>query len=422
VIVTDYEDAVDYVLSFADFERSGRFQERPDVAPMEALLKALGDPHLGRRTVHVAGSKGKGSTAAMAESVLREAGIRTGLYTSPHLHNYTERIRIGGEPVSREEFVSLAALVREAVERVAPGLDRRRFVTFDLLTAMGFLAFGERAVDVQVVEVGLGGRVDSTNVFGRKEVAVITPISLEHTAILGDTVEEIAAEKAGIITPGCTVVLARQAYEGAEAVVRRRAEEVGAKVVEAARWCAGGGEALIPDLPLRGRHQRENACTAAAAVRALDAGLPDEAVTEGLASVRWPGRVEVLREGPAVVVDGAHSRDSARALREALAEMYGDRAVTFIVGSSADKDIGGLAEELAPAAERVYAVRSGHPRAGDPEVIAGAFRSRGVRAEDVDSVGAAVERAMAAVGEGGVICLTGSLFVVAEGREHFGLS
>jgi dihydrofolate synthase/folylpolyglutamate synthase len=434
-----YEEAVAYLLSFADFERSGRFQERPDVAPVLALLRALGDPHLGRPTVHVAGSKGKGSVAAMAESILRKGGLRTGLFTSPHLHEYTERVRIDGEPIAEGEFARLTTQVQAAVEEVRVELGDRRLVTFDLLTALGFLAFREAAVDVQVVEVGLGGRVDSTNVFASKEVAVITPLSLEHTAILGDTVEQIAREKAAIITPGCRAVLAPQPYEAARRVVLETAERVGAAVVDVEReyrWRVlshnlGGQEIRIegPEgviearLPLLGAHQVENAVTALAAVAALaGAGLKPaptrEVIAGGLAAVQWPGRLEVLREKPLVIADGAHNRDSARRLREALREYFScDRAV-LVVGASADKDVEGLAEEMAPVAARVIAARAQHPRAMEPGRIAEAFRRLGVDSEIVDSVPQAIDRAMATTQAGGVICLLGSLFIAAEGREH----
>ena len=192
----NYRQALDYLLSFADFERSGRFQDRPDVRPLLSLLRRLGDPHLGRCTVHIAGSKGKGSVAAMVESILRAAKLRTGLFTSPHLHSYTERIRIDGEPLEEDDWARMTRVLREAMEAGSPAPDGRSLVTFDLLTALAFLAFRERGVDCQVLEVGLGGRVDSTNVFEAKEVCAVTAIGLEHTEVLGDTVEEIAAEKA----------------------------------------------------------------------------------------------------------------------------------------------------------------------------------------------------------------------------------
>ncbi len=435
----DYAQAVEYLLSFADFERSGRFQERPDVAPMLSLLHRLGDPHRGRVTVHVAGSKGKGSICAMAESMLRAAGLRTGLYTSPHLYSYTERVRIDGRPIAESDFARLAGQLRPAVEGVQEALGERRLVTFDLLTALGFLAFREAGVEVQVIEVGLGGRVDSTNVFETKEVAVIAPLSLEHTAILGGTLEQIAAEKAAIITPGCSVVMAPQAHAEAAAVVREFAAAAGASIVDLAadyRWhrlshdlrgqrirIEGPRGVIEARLSLLGGHQIENAATAVAAVEAL-AGAGSQpaptahAIARGLESVCWPGRLEVLREEPLIVADGAHNRDSARRLGEALGEYFACERALFVVGASSDKDIDGLADELAPVASRVVAVRSGHPRAMPPERIAAAFQEHGLRADVADSVASAIDSAMAITGAGGVICLVGSLFVAAEGREH----
>lgn len=433
----EYARALEFLLSFADFERSGRFQDRPDVSPVLALLRRLGDPHLGRRTVHIAGSKGKGSIAAMVESVLRAAGLSTGLYTSPHLHSYCERVRIGGRPLTEGEFARLVGELRPAAEAVAVELGERRLVTFDLLTALAFLAFRRAGVEVQVVEVGLGGRVDSTNVFPEKEGAVIAPLSLEHTPILGDSLEAIAAEKAGIITPGCAVVLAPQAHPEAARVVRERARAVGAALVDVAeryRWRVlsrdGEGQSfelsgprgrLRLRLPLLGRHQVENAAAAVACVDALgERGLavPAEAVERGLASAAWPGRLEVLCRRPLVLADGAHNRDSARRLREAVEEHFPPGRSYLVVGTSADKDIDGLAEELAPLAEGVIATRSRHPRAMERGQVAAAFRRLGVAVEEGENVRESLLRAMAAARPAGLICLVvGSLFVAAEARE-----
>ena len=433
----NYPEAIQYLLSFADFERSGRFQDRPDVAPMLSLLSRLGDPHLGRLTVHIAGSKGKGSVAAMVESVLRAAAYTTGLYTSPHLRSYCERIRVDGQPISEAEFARLTAQLRPAVEAEKRALGERQLVTFDLLTALGFLAFRLSGVGVQVLEVGLGGRVDSTNVFEAKDVAVITPISLEHTAILGDTVGQITREKAAIITPGCTVVMAPQPYAVATSIIQECAGAAGAPVVDVARdyrWellshdlygqdvrLHGPKSMIETRLPLLGAHQMENAATAfacAAALRRRGHAVSDEAIARGLSQVAWPGRLEVLRERPLVIADGAHNRDSARRLREALRDYFSCERALFIIGASADKDIDGLAEELTAAAESVIAVRADHPRAMPPERIAEAFRRLGIKAEVSDTVGSGIDRAMAVTEEGGVICLVGSLFVAAGAREH----
>jgi dihydrofolate synthase/folylpolyglutamate synthase len=431
-----YDDAIAYLLSFADFERSGRFLDRPDVEPVRNLLRALGDPQEGRLTVHIAGSKGKGSIAAMTDAILRAAGVPSGLYTSPHLHDYTERIRIGGEPITQAGFGRLTSVLREAVESL--DLGERGLVTFDLLTALGFLAFRDARLEAQVIEVGLGGRLDSTNVFREKALAVITPLSLEHTAVLGEEIEAIAAEKAAIITRGTTAVLAPQPSEEAATVVRERAAQVEARLVDVAAHYRSsvvshglhGQDLLIQRpagtlevrLPLLGAHQAENAATAIAAADVLrtHTAINDEAIARGLASVHWPGRLEVLRESPLVIADGAHNRDSARRLAAALREYFDAEQVTFVIGSSSDKDVSGLAEELAPLAWRVLAARSAHPRALEPAEIAAIFHQIGVQAEDVDSVSGALEKALAATASNGVICLAGSLFVAAEGRAHLG--
>lgn len=433
----DYSQSIDYLLSFADFERSGRFQDRPDVAPVLALLRRLGDPQAGRRTVHVTGSNGKGSAAAMVESALRAAGQTTGLFTSPHLHSFTERVRVDGEPLSEDEWARHTDTVREAAEAVAPELGERRFVTFDLLTALAFLAFHERRLTWQVLEVGLGGRVDSTNVLGAKDVCAFTAIGLEHTDVLGDTVEAIAAEKAGIIVPGASVVIGPQDASAAQAVIAKAAAAAGCEVVDVAeryRWqhishdldgqtfrlARPEGE-LTLRLPLLGKHQLENAATAVAIVDALaerGRSLPDEAIEKGLASVSWPGRMEVLRRRPLVIADGAHSREAARRLRQSLTHYFSSRDALLVVGMLAGKDVHGLAWELAPASRRAIAVRAEHPRAMAPEEIASAFRQAGVEAEASEEVGDTLEKTLAAADNDEVICVTGSLAVAARARAR----
>ena len=433
----NYRQSIDYLLSFADSERSGRFQHRPDVQPLLALLRRLGDPQQGRRTVHIAGSKGKGSVAATLESVLRAAKLRTGLFTSPHLHSYTERIRIDGEPIGEDEWARLTDVLREAVEAEDPPPDGRRPVTFDLLTALAFLAFRGRGVDCQVLEVGLGGRLDSTNVFEAKDVCAVTAIGREHTELLGDTVAEIAAEKAGIVRAGATVVIAPQRHAIARQVIQQVAEDASCPIVDVAgsySWhriahdldgqafrLNGPRGALDLRLPLLGRHQLENAATAVACADALTQrglSIPDGAIQHGLAHVSWPGRMEILRRQPLVVADGAHSRDSARRLRETLKDYFSCQRAFLIVGMSADKDVTGLAQELSPIARRVAAVRSGHPRAMPPQQVAAAFREAGAEAEAENEVAETLEKVLATAAGEEVICLTGSLFVAAEGRAH----
>jgi len=436
-----YRQAVDALLSFADFERSGRFADRPDVSPVLALLRALGDPHLGRATVHIAGSKGKGSVAAMAAAVLRQAGLRVGLYTSPHLHSYCERVQIDGRPIAEEDFARLAGRVLEAARAVMRDMPGRQLVTFDLLTALAFLAFREAAVDVQVVEVGLGGRLDSTNVFPAKEATVITPIGMEHVAILGPTPAAIAAQKADIARGPGPLVMAPQYHREAEEVIRAVAAERGLALVDVAsayRWrrlevgpdgqrfrVAWAEGELELWLPLLGAHQVENAATAVATVHALStAGIavPSAAIRDGLAQVTWPARLEVLRRHPLVVADGAHNRESARRLCQALQEDLGARAAVLVVGTLADKDVAAMAQELAPLARVVFAPAFPHPRAMAPQAVAAAFAAQGCAAHTASDVARALKMAfsaMASIDGPCVICLTGSLAFAAEARKAF---
>ncbi len=399
---------------------------------MRSLLARLGDPHLGRRTVHIAGSKGKGSVAAMVASVLKHADVLVGLYTSPHLHRFVERIAVNGEPISEEDFGRL-------VEELAPHLGVEdvggsfgTVSTFEALTALAFMYFCERAVDFQVLETGLGGRLDATNVFDTKDVCVITPISLEHTAILGDTVPQIAEEKAGIITGGATVIMAPQ-RESAGDVFRRVCAERGATLVEVAQSCAMTRKAHDREgqqfalktphatyklqIPLLGRHQLDNAATAVLALEALDIDIDEKTLREGLAAVRWPCRIELLKRKPLIVADGAHNRDSMRRLVQTLRDDLNVREAVFVLGCARDKDMTAFVEELVPLATEVVATQSRNPRAKDPREIADAFRESGVPVAIETTVGAAVDAAMAQAG-GGAIVICGSLFVAAEAREH----
>lgn len=400
---------------------------------MRSLLARLDDPHLGRGTVHVAGSKGKGSTAAMIASVLQEAGVAAGRYTSPHLHRFTERITIGGEPIAEDGFARLLeTLLPHADAEDAEG-SFGPLSTFEMLTAMAFLCFREREVAWQVLEVGLGGRLDATNVLEEKAVCVITPIGLEHTAILGDTVAQVAAEKAAIITPGATVVMSPQ-REAAADVIRETSRERGARLIETAGACAMSRSRRTEDgqefslrtpggtyklrLPLLGRHQAENAAAAVLAVEALaERGVKIEpaAVRAGIAAVRWPARIEILRRRPLIVADGAHDRDSARKLAATLRNELGLSNVLLVIGCARDKDAAALAEELAPLAAQVFATRSRHPRAMDPREVAQAFVPHDVPVASDRSVAAALEAALA---QAGPVVACGSLAVAAEAREH----
>ncbi len=432
----DYSQALDYLLSFADFERSGRFRSRPDLAPMRALLHHLDDPQTGRLTVHIAGSKGKGSTAAMIASVIREGGLAVGLYTSPHLHSFCERIEVDGEPIGRKTFARQVERLPPLVVKVNRQFPDRELVTFDLLTAAGFLAFREAGVKLQVIETGLGGRLDSTNALDDKEVCVITAISREHTAILGETVRRIAEEKAGIIGRGSTVVMGLQSASAA-AVIRRTCRERDADLVEVARSCLIDRHGHTPEgqdfrlqtagasydlhLPLLGLHQLENAAAAVSAVEALarhGLSVSPEQIRRGLAGVRWPGRLEILRRRPLLVADGAHSAEAVRRLRETLLQDITFSKAILIVGASSDKEMGAMAAELEPLGAKVIATRSHNPRAAPAPAVAAAFSNRGIPTTVTETVPQAVESALAQAKPDDLICVLGSLFVVAEARAY----
>jgi len=465
----DYQAALTFLQGLTDWERSPAQVLAPqnyDLRRVRSLLARLSNPHLGRSTVHIAGSKGKGSTAAMVASILKAAGYLTGLYTSPHLHSFCERIASDGEPISPADFARLTAIVASAVEAENSEARYGRVTTFEALTALAFLYFRERegwplAMPIgprhgesplatagghariekggglwQVLEVGMGGRLDATNVVDDKDVCIITALGLEHTAVLGDTVDKIAAEKAAILRPGVPVVLAPQSYPEATAVVKATAAKLGAPVVDVARayrWQVVGrtleGQSLRlwgPRgqyelwLPLLGSHQVENAACAIAAVELLQVQglqLPAGALAQGLSAVRWPGRLEVLQREPLLVADGAHSGESARRLAQALREHFAFDRLILVIGTAGDKDIAAIAGELAPLAQRVIATRSRHPRAAAPETVAAAFAREGIAVQMAEDVERALATAMAEAGTRDLICAAGSLHLVAEARE-----
>ena len=435
-----------------------RTRVRYDLRRMEALLHRLGDPHLGTPTVHIAGSKGKGSTAAMCASVLAQAGYRTGLFTSPHLHTFRERIGLDGAPVSEEVFAALVEEVWPDLEWVSRNGDLGEVTMFEALTAMAFLLF-RREADFQVMEVGLGGRLDTTNLVS-PEVCAITSLSLDHTSVLGETIDLIAAEKAGIVKAGVPVVTSPQPPE-AMPVIEGACRERGApliKVGEDLTWHAGSkgadGQALwvtgrlgVYELwtPLLGRYQLENATAAVGVLEVLrerGVQVSDRAVQEGLRQVSWPCRMEVLRRVPLVVCDGAHNPYSVAALRETIPDYLDYGRVVLIVGVSRDKNVRGMIKEMAAFSNRerhasvpyqgpqgkrlaghpeerprIIVTRSRHPRAASTGELAEAFLAHGIEVSQAASVAGAVATALEGAREGDLILATGSLFVAAEARE-----
>jgi dihydrofolate synthase/folylpolyglutamate synthase len=422
--INSYVDALTYFYSYAHFnpaDASNWSLER-----MRGLLARVGDPQKNFPSLLIAGTKGKGSTAAICESILRAAGYRTGLYTSPHLHSFRERIRVGHELISEEQVVALARRLKPAFEGT-PGL-----TAFELITAVAFMAFAEAGVEVAVLEVGLGGRLDATNAVD-PTVAVITSISYDHTQILGETLTLIAREKAGIIRPGALVISAPQVEEALQLIeevcLGRRADLV--LVNRDWEWeigrCIGlDGQSFTADghrywLSLLGEHQVVNAVTALAAIdgfverTGFEVSL--QARQRGMASVQWLGRLEILNFAPYLVLDSAMNGDSATKLVQALDHCFPDQKKTFIFGASADHPVGDMLAVLVPAAERLYMAASPHPRAAKPEKLAALAANLGGRVGPIAEVPVTLERALAEVGQEGLICVTGSLFLVADVRE-----
>ncbi len=431
--------ALDYIYSFVDYETQRRPRDpvNYDLRRVDEILARLGNPHRKIKAVHIAGSKGKGSTSVMIASALSASGYRTGLFTSPHLLNFGERIQIDGRELGDEGLIDLVDRIKPEVEAVNSKATYGRLTTFEVITAIGFAYYAEKGCDFNVVEVGLGGRLDATNVIS-PEVCAITSISLEHTDVLGNTLAEIATEKAGIIKPGRTVVSAPQADE-VKQVIGRVCAEKGCKLIEAGTditWETLGfdparqsmrvrGRLSTYDLtiPLVGEYQLENAAVAVGCLEVLAEqghNITPATITKGLAQVRWPGRLQILREHPYVVADGAHNPYSAGKLREALKKYFPFKKATLIIGTSSDKDIGGIVSELIPIFDKVIVTRSIHPRALATGTLAAEFRAHGVNPVETDDISAALPMALADAGPNDLICVTGSLFVVAGAIEQCG--
>lgn len=439
-----YNDALRYIYSFATYQKRTRESYLSDtikLARERELLHLLGDPDHKVRSILIAGSKGKGSTAAMTASMLQAAGYNVGLYTQPHLHSHRERIRINGESISKDDLTGLVERIQPVVQAVSKEAEMGRPRTFELDTAMALDCFARKGMDFAVLEVGVGGRLDATNVV-TPMVSAITSLSYEHTDILGSTLTEIAWQKAGIIKEGGRVVSAPQLAE-AMVVVERVCRERKARLVVAGRdWRWGAGHASSEGqsfrlcnrkmkleyddlyIPLLGRHQLTNAAVAVGIIHLLKEGgvaISRESIREGLRRVRWPGRLEILSRQPLLVADGAHNADSARKLWQALHEYLDFERLILVLAMTRSKDIAGIVRELAPAAHKVVVTQTIHPRRSSVEAV----QREVVRYVDdvviTEDTASALEHAWREAGPGDLICVTGSLFLVAEAREWLGL-
>jgi len=433
----DYKEALTGLLGLTDLERvSGKFphRRRYNLNRMEHLLHLLGNPHLGLPTVHIAGTKGKGSVAALISSALSADGYHPGLFTSPHLHSFRERIQRINQPITEDEFVAVFSKIWPLVEKIGQNGECDEVTTFELLTAMAFEYFRSKNTDINVVEVGMGGRIDSTNLV-EPSVSVITPISLDHTHVLGNTIEKIAKEKAGIIKTGAPVVVGPQSIEAIQ-VIRKFCREKDAPMLSVDKECSWGK--IISDIygqsfwvsspwgnfefwtPLLGRHQIENAVTSFVALQLLkEHGITvsHKATEQGFRNVRWPARLEVLGQQPLVVIDGAHNPHSALRLINSLHDYFSFSRLIGIVGILQDKSLKGIVKELAPSLSVVIATKSRHPRSASASSVGIKFRELGVKTYVEASTAKALSIAQGIAEERDLIIVTGSLFVGAEARE-----
>jgi len=417
-----YNLALDYLYSFVDYSLkhvSELAKADFNLDRMFALMNALGNPQTKNPVIHVAGTKGKGSTSALCASALTAAGYKVGLYTSPHLEDYVERIQVGGSPLTHERLAALVDAVKPAVALIP------KLTTFEITTAIAFLAFAEANVDAAVVEVGLGGRLDATNVVTPR-VSVITSLSMDHMAVLGDTLAKIAGEKAGIIKEGVPVVSSPQKPEALEVLDRVASEKnasltiVGKDVkYEPKTSSLDGQEFSIQhsafSIPLLGLHQLSNAATAYAALKASGLNVSDEAIQQGFSQVKWPARFEVARREPPVIFDSAHNDDSFAKLRETLETFFPSRPVYLILGASEDKNLAGMLREMKPKIRKLIVTRADHPRALEVEKIQSLADTLEVPNEAAVPVSAALARALKLSAlDGSIVLSAGSMFVTAE--------
>lgn len=437
--LADFESALAWLSDRTDVEKLSPSRVSHDTLKLERmrkLMSLLGDPHKLIRTVHVAGTKGKGSTCEMTAGCLEGCGYAVGIYTSPHLIDVRERIRINRRMIEHADFVAMAQRVADADAKLEEADGDATY--FEIMTAMAMCYFADQAVDVAVIEVGLGGQLDSTNVI-TPEVSAISSISMDHMQILGDTIEKIAREKAGIFKPGVPAVVSMQkdsvleVFREVAAQVGAPLEVVGKEIEFAVRFdphgrdgpstrvsvtsSAGFGYEHLP-VPLKGEHQAHNCGLALAILCKLSERgfrVPETDVTRGLVTVTMPGRMELIKTSPRLLLDGAHNADSMKALMRGISSQIQPDSMVVIFGCAADKDIDGMLKELALGADKVIFTRSENVRAADPRDLARKFtEASGKMCQTAPDLTAAIELAKRAVGREDLICVTGSLYLVGE--------
>ena len=441
---TTYKQAEEFLLQTIDYEKLTQYKYDTstfDLKRMEEMMCSVGDPHTKRKTIHITGTKGKGSTAIIVSSILSRLGLKTGLFTSPHLTYLGERMKVNDKTISQETFVQLMNMLKPYIDKITAETPILMPTFFEIVTAIAFLYFEREKTDLSVLEVGMGGRLDSTNII-LPEVSVITPVGYDHTDRLGKTLDKIAFEKAGIIKEGIPVISSIQEPD-ALAVISKTCNEkrsllylVGQDILiydikVAQRNGIYGTECVIETwrnryknifLPLVGRHQVENCAAAIGSLEVL-AGkgvikIDNELIVNALADIRCPARIEVISEEPLTIVDTAHTVASMKILRESIKESFSFRKLVLVIGLSSDKDIEGVLKEIVSISNDLIFTRTGNPREADPEqmaVIAKRFSQNNLMViEDIDE---AMEEAKRIAKKDDLICITGSFFLAGKVKE-----
>ena len=431
--MTTYTEALDYIYDLT------KYGIKLGLENIKYLLYLLGNPHKNLKIIHVAGTNGKGSTASLISSILKSDGYKVGLYTSPHLVDFTERIKINQKPISRKKVSELLERIKPLIEKVSQTPPYGHPTFFEVITSLAFLYFYEEKVDFLVLEVGLGGRLDATNVT-EPLVSVITHVDYDHMDKLGNSLEKIAREKGGIIKPGGIVISSKQ-YDEVYKEIKKIADdknsllystgkEINYKVVKS------DVQGVIFDLkgiyhhyknlhtPLLGRHQADNATNAIAAVEALKmkgTDISQKAIRDGLEKVKWTGRLEIVRNNPTIILDGAHNPNGAKIMHQALEEIFSYRYLTLVLAIFADKDYKKMIEVLAPGADLIIATKAENPRAASPQAISkeAAKYINENKIIAIENIPQAINYALSNSKEDALICITGSLYTVGEAKKYF---
>ena len=428
-----YQQALDYLYSFIDYSltRNLRYSaEKFNLERMVAFMQLLGNPQNDYKVIHVAGTKGKGSTSAMLSSILTSAGYKTGFYSSPHMLDFNERIRIGSRLISNQQLVDLVNTVRAFVPLV------RELTTFEIITGMAFLFFSQEQVDFAVIEVGMGGRLDATNIV-HPLLSIITSISHDHMKVLGSTLKKIAGEKAGIIKGGVPVVISNQRKSPRETIAavaqQKKAPLYQSDLIfgieRGEHSLKGQSFRFIPrvhnslgatqptrefDMPLIGEHQLENARTAYTALQIMrEQGfhISEENIRDGFQKMDWPGRMEVISREPLIIVDGAHNRDSFRKFRETIDAYLPDKKKILIFGASEDKEVELMLGRVQSSLDELIITKAQHPRALEGKIIAAKAKKMKIKYRVTDSVEDALDLAVKKADKNTVILAAGSIFI-----------